>query len=90
MSAVLTMDGAAARRSEGVWAAAWRRFKGDRVGLVSMVIVAGFALLMLAAAVGLVAGDWQKEVGALRRMGRVGQEVPDHRRRQARDPAFRR
>jgi oligopeptide transport system permease protein len=63
MSAVLAMDGAATRRSEGVWAAAWRRFKGDRVGLVSMLIVAGFALLMLAAAVGLVAGDWQKEVG---------------------------
>jgi oligopeptide transport system permease protein len=55
--------GAAARRSEGVWAAAWRRFRGDRVGLVAMVIVAGFAALMALAALGLVASDWQTEKG---------------------------
>ena len=50
-------------RSEGVWAAAWRRFKGDRVGMVSLAIVAAFVLLMLAAALKLVAGDWQREIG---------------------------
>ncbi len=50
-------------RSEGVWAAAWRRFKGDRVGMVSLAVVAAFVLLMLAAALGLVAGDWQREIG---------------------------
>jgi peptide/nickel transport system permease protein len=55
------MNGAG--RSEGVWAAAWRRFKGDRVGMVSMVVVAGFALLMAAAGLGLVAKDWQVEKG---------------------------
>ena len=59
-------------RSEGVWAAAWRRFKGDRVGMVSLAIVAAFVLLMLAAALKLVAGDWQREIGvpdAARRIG---------------------
>ena len=50
-------------RSEGVWHAAWRRFKGDRVGVVSMVIVLAFLLLMALAAVGLVAEDWQQETG---------------------------
>ena len=49
-------------RSAGVWLTAWRRFKGDRVGMVSMVIVAGFLLLIAAAATGLVARDWQREL----------------------------
>ena len=29
-------------RSEGVWHAAWRRFRKDRVGMVSLVVVAAF------------------------------------------------
>jgi peptide/nickel transport system permease protein len=51
------------QKSEGVWAAAWRRFKGDRVGLVSLVIVIGFLLLIVLSFTGVVAKDWQKEVG---------------------------
>jgi len=62
VSAVLAAPGAATR-SEGVWAAAWRRFQGDRVGMVSMVIVAGFAVLVALAGLGLVAADWQLEKG---------------------------
>ena len=50
-------------RGEGVWALAWRRFRDDRVGMVSLVVVAAFLLLMLAAALGLVARQWQAEVG---------------------------
>ena len=52
-----------AQRSEGVWHAAWRRFRGDRVGMVSLVVVAAFLLLIVLSATGLVAGDWQREVG---------------------------
>ena len=66
MSAVLSADGAldgAQQASEGVWHAAWRRFKADRVGLVSLVVVAFFLLLIIAAALGLVAKNWQAEVG---------------------------
>ena len=40
MSAVFqsnAMGAAPVEHSEGVWHAAWRRFKGDRVGLVSML-----------------------------------------------------
>ena len=66
MSAVLSADGAlesALQASEGVWHAAWRRFRADRVGLVSLVVVCFFILLIIAAALGLVASNWQAEVG---------------------------
>ena len=59
-------DGApedALQKSEGVWHAAWRRFRADRVGLVSLVIVAAFLLLIVLSALGLVAKGWQAEVG---------------------------
>ena len=49
--------------SDGVWKAAVKRFKADRVGVASLAIVVAFGLLVIAAAVGLVAGNWQKEVG---------------------------
>ncbi len=49
--------------SEGVWHAAWRRFKTDRVGMVSLAIVLAFFALIGAAALGLVASGWQAEVG---------------------------
>ncbi|NBQ90004.1 MAG: ABC transporter permease [Betaproteobacteria bacterium] len=67
MSAVMTSSNTGAgrgpERSEGVWAAAWRRYKADRVGMVSLVIVLAFLLLIAASALDLVAKDWQKEVG---------------------------
>jgi oligopeptide transport system permease protein len=65
MSAVLQPGAAvpmAAERSEGVWHAAWRRFRMDRVGLVSAAIVILFLLLIAAAALGLVARGWEREV----------------------------
>jgi oligopeptide transport system permease protein len=66
MSAVLPGPAAlddAQQVSEGVWHAAWRRYKADRVGLVSLWVVAAFLLLILAASLGLVAQHWQDEVG---------------------------
>ena len=66
MSAVLPTPAAplvSAPKSEGVWHAAWRRFRGDRVGLVSMLIVLGFLLMILLAGLNIVASDWQREVG---------------------------
>ncbi len=66
MSAVLQPGSAApvvVERSEGVWHAAWRRFRSDRVGSVSLLIVLAFLLLILLSAVGLVARGWQTEVG---------------------------
>ena len=54
---------AAIERSEGVWHAAWRRFKTDRVGMLSGTIVIAFLLLILFSSLGLVAKNWQTEVG---------------------------
>ncbi len=65
MSAILPAPSAldaAQQGSEGVWHAAWRRFKADRVGLVSALVVLGFMVLVLLAALGLVASHWQDEV----------------------------
>ena len=66
MSAVLSADGApdsAQQKSEGVWHAAWRRFRADRVGLVSLIVVLFFIGLIVLAGLGLVAKNWQAEVG---------------------------
>ncbi len=66
MSAVLSADGAAdtaQQKSEGVWHAAWRRFRADRVGLVSLIVVLFFIGLIILSGAGFVAKNWQTEVG---------------------------
>ncbi len=66
MSAVMAnQTGVAAKpkRSQGVWAASWRRLRADKVGMGAMVVVILSLLLVLAAGLGLVAGNWQKETG---------------------------
>ena len=67
MSAVLTPAPSALddanQHSEGVWHAAWRRFKSDRVGFWAMLVVGFFLVIILLASLGLVARDWQKELG---------------------------
>lgn len=50
-------------KSPGVWTQAWTRLNNDRVGMVSLFITLGFVILVLLALFGLVAKDWQKEVG---------------------------
>jgi peptide/nickel transport system permease protein len=55
--------GPTARPSEGVWRAAWRRLCTDRVGMVSMAVVAAFLVLIALSSLGLVAAHWQREVG---------------------------
>jgi peptide/nickel transport system permease protein len=49
--------------SPGLWALGWKRLKSDHVGMVSLVIVAVFIVMMILSGVGLIAGDWSKEVG---------------------------
>ena len=63
MSAVLPLARPTAQRNAGVWTAAWRRLRSDRVGLVSLGIVGSFMVLILLSSLGLVAGDWQREIG---------------------------
>lgn len=47
----------------GVWHATWRRLRSDRVGMVSMVVVLFFIGLIVLSAAGVVAKNWQAEVG---------------------------
>jgi len=66
MSAVISntpAGKAGAQRSEGVWAASWRRMRADKVGMVCMVVVALFLVLVALAGTGVIASGWQKEVG---------------------------
>jgi peptide/nickel transport system permease protein len=65
LSAVLPLavGAPAPARSEGVWHAAWRRLRKDKVGVVSLVIVVLFVLMIVLTATGLLARNWQKEVG---------------------------
>ena len=50
-------------QSGGVWHAAARRFRRDRVGMAALLVVGAFLLVVGAAALGLVARDWQVERG---------------------------
>lgn len=62
MSSAVTHIG---RHSEspGLWVLAWRRFRNDRVGLISLNVVAFFVVLVAASWTGLIASDWAREVG---------------------------
>lgn len=50
-------------RSPGVWAQAWKRLRADRVGMVALTITLLFIALVVLAQLGVVAADWQREVG---------------------------
>jgi oligopeptide transport system permease protein len=50
-------------RSEGVWHAAWRRLKRDRVGMASLAVVLAFVVLIVLTGTGVIAKGWQREVG---------------------------
>jgi peptide/nickel transport system permease protein len=50
-------------KSPGVWAEAWTRLKRDRVGMVSLWIVAVFMAVVLLAQFGVIASNWQVETG---------------------------
>ncbi|MEP6502809.1 MAG: hypothetical protein ABJD97_05745, partial [Betaproteobacteria bacterium] len=63
-AATSTMGEPPARRADGVWRSAWRRFRRDGVGMVAMAIVLAYALLIALTGSGLVARHWQDEVGA--------------------------
>lgn len=45
--------------SAGVWHAAARRLRRDHVGMAALVVVGAFLLVVSAAALGLIARDWQ-------------------------------
>ena len=49
--------------SPGLWALAWRRLRADHVAMLALGIVALYMLALLLSASGLLARDWEAEVG---------------------------
>jgi len=49
--------------SPGLWSLAWRRLRTDRLAMLAMAIVALFLLTLLLSATGIVARDWDAEIG---------------------------
>ena len=49
--------------SPGLWALAWRRLRSDRPAMFALVIVACFLITLLLSAAGIVARNWDAEVG---------------------------
>ncbi|MCL2297672.1 MAG: ABC transporter permease [Proteobacteria bacterium] len=52
----------AVNRGNGFWSLAWQRFRDDRVGVVSLVIVAAFFVVVFLSALGVIASGWNEEV----------------------------
>jgi ABC-type dipeptide/oligopeptide/nickel transport system permease subunit len=50
-------------KQAGVWALAWKRFRRDRLGFASLIVVLLYAALVLAAGAGWLARDWNTEAG---------------------------
>jgi peptide/nickel transport system permease protein len=50
-------------KEAGVWLLAWRRFRRDRLGVASLVVVVIYAAVMLGSAAGLIVRDWGDEAG---------------------------
>lgn len=50
-------------RSQGLWALAWHRLRADRVAMVALVIVAAYLLMLVLSVTGLVAKNWDQEIG---------------------------
>lgn len=50
-------------RSEGLWALAWRRLRTDRVAMLAMAVVILYMALLALSSGGMIAADWEREVG---------------------------
>ncbi|HZS65782.1 MAG TPA: ABC transporter permease [Burkholderiales bacterium] len=50
-------------REQGVWALAWKRFRRDRLGFASLIVVLVYVAIMLSAAAGWLGRDWNAEAG---------------------------
>jgi len=49
--------------SPGLWMLAWRRLRADRIAMLALAVVTAFLLLLALSASGVVAADWEREVG---------------------------
>lgn len=49
--------------SAGLWTLAWRRLRADRLAMGALAVVAAFIVMLLLSGAGLLAADWESEVG---------------------------
>lgn len=49
-------------KSPNLWLLAWRRLCTDRIGMLSLAIVAFYLFIVIASAIGLIASNWDKEI----------------------------
>ena len=49
--------------SPSLWALAWRRLRTDRLAMAALAVVSGFLIMILLSSAGLIASDWEDEVG---------------------------
>ncbi|HEX9173943.1 MAG TPA: ABC transporter permease subunit, partial [Telluria sp.] len=49
--------------SPGLWALAWRRLRADRIAMAALAVVGLFLLTLALSSAGLIAADWEREVG---------------------------
>ncbi len=49
--------------SPGLWALAWRRLRADKVAMIALGVVAAFLLTLILSASGIIAADWEQEIG---------------------------
>ena len=59
----LALPGTGEGGSPSLWTMAWRRFRGDRLGLACAAVVLFYFALALASGLGWIAADWGREVG---------------------------
>ena len=52
-----------AARRRGIWSDAWRRFRRNHLALLCLAVVAGYVVLALLVTAGVVAENWQQQVG---------------------------
>jgi peptide/nickel transport system permease protein len=49
--------------SPGLWALAWRRLRADKVAMGALAVVGLFLAMLVFSASGVIASDWEREVG---------------------------
>ena len=58
------MTGTHMKKSQrGFWHLVWERFSGDKIGMASLVVVLCFLIIVVLALFGVIAGNWNTEVG---------------------------
>lgn len=60
---IITVPVKKMKKKNSLWLDAWKRLKQDKIAVVSLGVVAIYALVGFLSAVGLLASDWAQEVG---------------------------